>query len=128
MKNFIYIFLVCFVSVPTLVMAQVKDKIEKAYALYNAGDYHAAAVAINEVVEMDAGKTSKVAWHIRGFIYKDIYVEYEEDDLYSPAREQALLSHKTCIANDADGSLEKQSRNAIKYLSVSFYNDAINVI
>jgi|SRR5690554_4141001 len=128
MRKFIYILLVCFISVPVMVTAQVKDKIEKAYALYNAGELNAAAEAINEVVEMNEGKTSKVAWHIRGFIYKDIYVEHEENDLFSPAREEALISHKNCIANDPEGSLVEQSRNAIKYLSVSFYNDAIEII
>ena len=128
MKKFIYILFVCFISLPVMVTAQVKDKIEKAYALYNAGELIEAAEAINQVVESPEGKTSKVAWHIRGFIYKDIYVENEENDPFSKARQEALVSHKTCIANDPEGSLVEQSRNAIKYLSVSFYNDAIEII
>lgn len=128
MKKWIYILLVCFISLPVLVTGQVKDKIEKAYALYNAGELNAAADAINEVVESKDGKTNKVAWHIRGFIYKDIYVEYEEKDPFSNARDEAIISHKTCIANDPEGSLVEQSRNAIRYLSVSFFNDAREII
>lgn len=128
MKKLIYILFVCFLFAPASIAAQVKEKIEKAYALYNGGELNAAAEAINEVVESPEGKNSKVAWHIRGFIYKDIYLEYEDSDLYSKARKEALISHKTCIANDPEGSLVEQSRNAIKYLSVSYYNDAIEII
>lgn len=128
MKKLIYILLVCFVTFPLLVTAQVKDKIERAYALYNAGELNRAAEAINEVVESAEGEANKVAWHIRGFIYKDIYVEHEEKDPFSKARDEAVISHKTCIANDPEGSLVEQSRNAIRYLSVSFFNDAREII
>ena len=128
MKKLIYILLVCFIALPGLVTAQVKDKIEKSYALYNAGELNAAAEAINEVVESAEGKTNKVAWHIRGFIYKDIYVEHEKGDPFSKARQQAIISHKTCIANDTDGSLVEQRRETIKYLSVSYFMDAREII
>jgi len=128
MKKLIYILLVCFISFPVLLSAQVKDKIEKAHALYNAGDLHAAADAIDEVVESTEGKANKVAWHIRGFIYKDIYVEHQQNDPFSEARKEAVHSHKTCIVNDLEGSLVEQSRNALRYLSVSFFNDAREII
>lgn len=128
MKRYIYILFICFIYFPVLVTAQVKDKIEKAYALYNAGELNAAASVIDAAVESKDGRTSKVAWHIRGFIYKDIYLEFEEKDPFSNAREEALISHKTCIANDLEGSLVEQSRNAIRYLSISFFNDATEII
>lgn len=128
MKKLLYILIICFVSSPVLLKAQIKDKIEAAYALYNAGDYEAAADAINEVVESPKGETSKVAWHIRGFIYKDIYIRNEQNIPESKARDEAIYSHKKCIENDPEGTLVAQSRNAITYLSVSYYNDAIEIM
>src|SRR5690606_28835682 len=38
------------------------------------------------------------------------------------------FSHKKCIENDAEGTLVNQSRNAITYLSISYYNDAIEIM
>lgn len=117
-----------FITLPTLVNGQVKDKIEKAYALYNGGQLEEAAAAIDSVVTSPEGEGSKVAWHIRGFIYKDIYIKSELSDHYSKARDEAVESHKICIKHDTEGSLVEQSKNAIKYLSVSYYNDAIEIM
>ncbi|NEN22138.1 hypothetical protein G3O08_01300 [Cryomorpha ignava] len=128
MKKLLYILIICFVAYPALLEAQIKDQIEAAYVLYNAGDYEAAADAINEVVESPKGETSKVAWHIRGFIYKDIYIKSEQNNSESKARDEAIYSHKKCIENDLEGTLVNQSRNAITYLSVSYYNDAIEIM
>lgn len=128
MKKLVYILIIYFISSPLFLQAQIKDKIEAAYALYNAGDFEGAATAINEVVESPKGETSKVAWHIRGFIYKDIYIEKEQNDVNSKARDEAIYSHKKCIENDPEGTLVEQSRNAITYLSVSYYNDAIEIM
>lgn len=128
MKKFVHILFICFIILPITGMGQVKDKIEKAYMLYNAGELLKAAEVIDEVVSREDGKHNKVAWHIRGFIYKDIYVESQQNDIYSPAREKAIISHKNCIANDSEKTLVEQSRKAIRYLSISYYNDAIEVI
>lgn len=128
MKKFLYILFIVFVVLPCVTLAQVKDKIEKAYTLYNAGELEQAAKVIDEVVAMPDGNKSKVAWHIRGFIYKDIYVEEEQDDIHSPAREEALKSHRNSIKNDPEQTLVEQNRKAIRYLSISYYNDAIEVI
>ena len=128
MKKLFSILIICFIFSPVILNAQIKDKIEAAYALYNAGDFEAAAAAINEVVESPKGEKSKVAWHIRGFIYKDIYIEKEQNDVNSKARDEAIFSHKKCIENDPEGTLVAQSRNAITYLSISYYNDAIEIM
>lgn len=128
MKNLLYILFVCFITIPLSSQSQVKDKIEKAYTLYNAGELKKAAVVIDDVVASPEGSKNKVAWHIRGFIYKDIYVKFEQNDIHSNAREQAIVSHKNCIENDLEETLQEQSRKAIRYLSISFFNDAIEVI
>lgn len=128
MERFLNILFICFIVLPITSFGQVKDKIEKAYTLYNAGELLKAAEVIDEVVTMSDGEHNKVAWHIRGFIYKDIYVDSEQHDIHSPAREKAIVSHMNCIANDSDKTLEEQSRKAIRYLSISYYNDAIEVI
>ena len=128
MKKVLYILIFCFITFPSVVKAQVKDNIEKAYSLYNDGQLVEAAAVINDVVNSTKGDESKVAWHIRGFIYKDIYIKFQQGDHFSPARDEAVQSHKNCIERDDEGTLVEQSKNAIKYLSVSYYNDAIEIM
>ncbi len=128
MKKLLYILIICFISLPVFVNAQIKDKIENAYSLYNSGALEEAADAIDVVVKSPAGNNNKVAWHIRGFIYKDIYANLQSGDPESKARDEAIFSHKKCIENDPEGSLTEQSENAIKYLAVSYYNDAVEIM
>ncbi len=128
MKKLLYILIFCFITIPLVVKAQVKDNIEKAYSLYNDGQLVEAASVIDDVVISPEGDENKVAWHIRGFIYKDIYIKFQQGDHFSPARDEAVESHKNCILKDKEGTLVEQSKNAIKYLSVSYYNDAIEIM
>src|SRR5690606_19803768 len=52
----------------------------------------------------------------------------EQNDVNSKARDEAIYSHKKCIENDPEGRLVAQSRNDITYLSISYYNDAIEIM
>ena len=128
MKKLLYIALFCFLSVPFIANAQVKEKIEEAYTLYKTGQFDEAASAIDKVTESDKGRNNKIAWHIRGFIYKDLYLDNRKTDKGVDARDQAITSFKESMKLDDDGALDEQNRKALKVLAVSFFNDASEII
>lgn len=128
MKKLLYIALFCLFSVPFIANAQVKEKIEEAYALYKTGQYDQAAAAINKATESEKGRNNKIAWHIRGFIYKDLYLDNRKTEKGVQARDQAITSFRESIKLDDDRALEEQNRKALKVLAVSFFNDASEII
>lgn len=117
---------------PVTIQAQVKEKIEEAYKLYKSDAYTEAAQKIDEAVAMPKGKTNKVAWHIRGFIYKDLYLNTPNtaSDPFTrdECRDLSVESFKNSILYDSDGSLEEQNRKTLKFLAISFFNDASEII
>lgn len=128
MKKLLQIALFCLFSVPFIAHAQVKEKIEEAYTLYKTGQYDEAADAINKATESDKGRNNKIAWHIRGFIYKDLYLDNRKTEKGVEARDQAVTSFRESMKLDDDGNLEEQNRKALKVLAVSFFNDASEII
>lgn len=127
MRKITYISL-CLALLPLMVFAQNDQKIQDAYALYNQGMYAGAAELIDEVVKTKNGQGNKVAWHIRGFIYKDIYIHVDNEDRNSESRDYAVESFKRSIQLDEAGSLEENNRKALRYLGISFFNDASDII
>ena len=127
MKRLFYIWSLILI-VPLVAKAQSQDKMQEAYSLYNQGMYLKASEIIDEVVESKKGKNDRVAWHIRGFIYKDIYINIDKGDRDSEAREIAIESLKRSYQLDESGKLEVQNRKALRYLGVSYFNDASEII
>ncbi len=113
---------------PLLVWAQTNDKVEEAYILYTQENYNAAADVIDDVVASGQGSKNEIAWHIRGFIYKDLYVESEDSLLGASYREEAVKSFKQSNQLDKKGKLRIQNVKALNYLAITYYNDASDII
>lgn len=128
MKKFLNIAFVITFVFPLVANGQVREKIEEAYTQYKNENYSTAAQYIDEAVAMDEGKTNKIAWHIRGFIYKDIFLSSDDSDTAENARNQAVTSFKNSIKYDEDKALEVQNREALRFLAVSFFNEASQII
>ena len=127
MKKLFYIWLFVLI-LPSVSMAQYQDKMQEAYQLYNQGMYLKASEIIDDVVKQNKAKNDPVSWHIRGFIYKDIYINIDKSDRDSEARKIAVESLKRSYQLDEAGKLEKQNRKALRYLGVSYFNDASEII
>jgi hypothetical protein len=105
------------------------DLIQKAYLLYNnEKDYEGARENIDAAIHTKKGAQSALAWHIRGFIYKDIYAKTERNDRMSPAREKAVESFMTSMKLDEQEEFLETNRKALNYLSKSYWNDASEII
>lgn len=128
MKKLLYILIFSVFSMPFIASAQVKEKIEEAYTLYKTGQYDEAAASINKATDSEKGRSNKIAWHIRGFIYKDLFLENRNTEKGVEARDEAITSFKESMKLDIDSALYEQNSKALKVLAVSFFNKASEII
>jgi len=127
MRTLIYVLFVSLL-LPSLAMAQIDDRTQEAYGLYKLGMLKDAAEKIDEVVESKNGKTDAQAWHVRGFIYKDIYAKLENSAINSKSQEEAVRSFKTSMELDEERKLIEMNQLALKFLGVSYFNHASEII
>lgn len=106
----------------------VEELVRRAVLKYSENDYRAAAAEIDEAVQLKKGENDERAWHIRGFVYKDIYVKDDQRARTSEAREVAVFSIKRSVELDEEGVLDKNNRGALAVLAASYYNDASDII
>jgi hypothetical protein len=125
-KPYILILLFCFIGLSS--SAQVDEQIREAYGFYVDGNHKEAARIMDEVVTTKKGSVNKEAWHFRGFIYKDIFLEKEDGAEAYEAREIAIESLKKSIQFDEAESLAENNTKALRVLGVSYFNDASEVI
>lgn len=128
MKKLIYIWLFVF-ALPLLVSAQSNNELLiEAYQLRKKGELVESAVVIDQAVASKKGSIDTKAWHVRGFIYKDIYIKVDKSNQSSEAREKAVESFKKSIQFDSNREFEEQNRKVLKYLGISYFNNASDII
>ncbi len=129
MNRYSYILALAFVASCLSANAQsLEELLKNAYLSYSEGQFTDAEGYINEAVDSKKGQTSELAWHIRGFIYKDIYVEVDEGSRSSAAREKAVESLIKSTTLDISKEMYESNSRALKYLSISYYNDASEIL
>lgn len=128
MYKSVYIFLLVMAVAVTGRTQSVDELISRAYIKYNDKDYRNAAAEIDEVVQLKKGEENEMAWHIRGFIYKDIYLHLEQASPDSDARHVAVFSLQKSMELDDEKVLLDNNRKALEYLAGSFWDDASEII
>jgi len=64
-------------------------------------------------------------WYLEGFIYKELYKKYENENFNSPYRAKSLNSFKKSLKFDTVIARTKTTKELIRYLAGRFYNDAV---
>ena len=64
-------------------------------------------------------------WYLEGFIYKELYKKYENENFNSPYRAKSLNSFKKSFKLDTVIARTKTTKELIRYLAGRFYNDAV---
>jgi len=64
-------------------------------------------------------------WYLEGFIYKELYKKYENENFNSPYRAKSLNSFKKSLKLDTVIARTKTTKELIRYLAGRFYNDAV---
>ncbi len=129
MIRHLYILSLAFITFGLSAKAQSLDELLKnAYLENEKGNYSEAEAYINDAIAIKKGQSSELAWHIRGFIYKDIYAEVDQAVRTSKAREKAVESLFKSIELDLAHEIYESNSRALKYLSISYYNDASEIL
>lgn len=102
--------------------------IQSAYNLQIKKEHHEAKDVINKALESNEGKKNKLVWHVRGFVYKDLFVKNRSLAESSGYRTEAVKSFFTSIKLDTDNILTHQNEKALRFLAVSYFNDASDFI
>jgi len=64
-------------------------------------------------------------WYLEGFIYKELYKKYENENFNSPFRAKSLNSFNKSLKLDTVIARTKTTKELIRYLASRFYNDAV---
>jgi len=106
----------------------VDELVQTAYKFQVAKNHEDAKKFINQALETDGGDKNELVWHVRGFVYKDLFVEYRADEVANDYRSEAVLSFLNSVKFDDTKRLISQNEKALSYLAVSFFNDASDLI
>lgn len=100
----------------------------EAYQTYQQKDYNRAAELIDTAISLEEGKQDPLTWHIRGFIYKDIYNSEGDAGRDSKYRTEAVDAFLTAIKLDKKKEYFDNNIKSLRYLASSYYNDAVLII
>lgn len=106
----------------------VDDMVQTAYKFQVAKNHEEAKEIINKVLEMDGGDKNELVWHVRGFIYKDLFVKHRSEEASMGYRSEAVESFLNSVKFDNKERLIQQNEKALSYLAISFFNDASDLI
>jgi hypothetical protein len=110
-------------------MAQsAEELVQAAYKLQVQKNHDEAKVIINKALESPGGDKDKLVWHVRGFVYKDLFVENRDNEESEEYRSQAVESFLNSMKFDKDEMLLQQNVKALEFLAISQFNDASDII
>lgn len=101
------------------------DALKQAYEGYQKGNLLEAKKHIDTAVKLDEVKDDPSAWYLRGFIYKDLYKGNSDNDSY---REQAIDAFSSLMKMKDNDKYHKDALQNLKYLSTTYYNDAVTCL
>lgn len=116
-------FLLFVFCIPFIGSAQ-QEKMAAALNFLQKGNLDSAKISIDQAVVNSATASSYEAWHIRGFVYKEIYKAKEKSNKKSPARVTAIESLKRSLVLDSTKAVYQDNVQGIKFLATTLYNDA----
>jgi len=108
-------------------LAQPQETLD-AYRAYQKQNYQEASNLIDEAISTEAGQKDAMTWHIRGFIYKDIFNQIDDKARDSENREIAVDAFLESMRLDDSGQYADNNLKSLRYLASSFYNDAVLVM
>lgn len=109
------------------VVAQPQETLD-AYRAYQQQDYTGAADLIDQAIAGKVGASDAMTWHIRGFIYKDIYNTVDEKSPEAESRDVAIESLLKSTELDTGNEYLENNLKSLRYLASSYYNDAVLIM
>lgn len=106
-------------------MAIGQNLLDQAIKAYQDQDYQNAMKLIESVVASEQYSKDAYAWHLKGYIYKDYFKKVENESSSSVNRQIAIEAYVNSKKLDVNNEYIDNNLGNIKYLAVSYYNDAV---
>ncbi len=122
-KNLIILFAVLFP-----IWAKAQDPLAKTNAAILAckAEKWEEAVSMADQAIADPQEASQAyTWYVAGFIWKELYKLEESSFRTSPMREKSIQYLQKAITLDKDKKYKKDIDAALRYLAISYFNDAL---
>lgn len=97
----------------------------RAISFCEANDLMAARNTILEAVQSEKEGNHPYTWYVKGFVFKEIFKQIEKANPYSENREVAVDAILRSLEMDKTDTYVINNHNALRYLAVTFYNDAV---
>lgn len=110
-----------------MVIAQPQLTID-AYNAFQNQNLVEAKTLIDKAVLNNDGKNDAMTWHIKGFVYKELYNLNDKKARTSENREIAIDAFAQSMKLDSKKEFLDNNQKSIRYLASSYYNDAVLVI
>jgi tetratricopeptide (TPR) repeat protein len=108
--------------------AQADAHYNAAVAFVQSGQIDSAKKEIDLLMADPASRNDAGNWYLYGFIYKELYKKYERTDFYSKFRVLSLTAFETSIKLDTVGQFETVSRDNLRFIAMTFFNDAVTTL
>jgi tetratricopeptide (TPR) repeat protein len=119
--------LLLMIFLPFMVIAQPQLTID-AYNAFQNQNLVEAKTLIDKAVLNSDGKNDAMTWHIKGFVYKELYNLNDKKVRTSENREIAIDAFTQSMELDSKKEFLDNNQKSIRYLASSYYNDAVLVI
>ncbi|MBL3656642.1 tetratricopeptide repeat protein [Fulvivirga sediminis] len=103
------------------------NPLSSALRLYQEGQLEEAKQLIDSALQEEVNQSQMVAYYIKGFIYKDIF-KNNPTAANKNLRAQAIQCFFQVIRMDEEGRYLAETKQSIKYLTSTYYNDAMVMI
>lgn len=116
------------VLLSSFVVAQPNNETLEAYRAYQQQNFKKAAELIDQAIEKEDGKGNAMTWHIRGFVYKDLYNQTNDNPASGENRKKAIASYLRSLELDENGEYLENNKKSLRYLASSIYNEAVLIM
>ncbi len=83
---------------------------------------------IDKAIVNPEASSNAYAWYVRGYVYKEMYKTFESANKKSKTRLDAVSFLKKSITLDSTKEYLDNTRQTLKYLGSTFYNDASSTL
>ncbi|MCH7534308.1 MAG: hypothetical protein IH948_00910 [Bacteroidetes bacterium] len=91
-----------------------------------AGDFDLARPILDGLSNDTLYTNSYEYWYLKGYLYKELYKRDQSSDRNSAYRNRAIKYYKKSMKLDKDGTKKDKNKNAVKFLGIRCYNDAVS--
>jgi len=101
---------------------------DMAIKAYQAKEFDKARLLLDTAInKCEEVASDPYAYHVQGFICKDVFKQTQDDDVNSEARECAIKAFMKSVELDSTDTYKKNNYAALKALANSYYNDAASL-